>query len=240
VIVRVIIGSFSLAALMGIVALLRGGDFGPTQTRVLLTTLLVGVVSIAVLCYLATAGRPSQPVGVAGGAVVLVPLATALLMIWGDVEEGPSEAVIRTFGVGAIVAATLAQASLLLVLVERHRGGIRHLLAATLALAAVLAGMTSALVVGYNPSDNSYYLRILGVVAILDVLGTVVVAALARFGSRSVPGDEVDGGRALGAGGIQLPDDLAQAVADLADASGRSRDEVVEAAVREYLGQVAR
>ena len=97
-IVRVTIGSFSLAALMGIVALLRGGDFGETQTRVLLTTILVGVVSIAVLCYLATAGRPSQPVGVAGGLVVLVPLATALLMIWTDVEDGPSEVVLRTSG----------------------------------------------------------------------------------------------------------------------------------------------
>ena len=73
VIVRVTIGSFSLAALLGIIALLRGGEFGQTQFRVLLTTLLVGVVSIAVLCYLATAGRPSQPVGVAGGVIVLFP-----------------------------------------------------------------------------------------------------------------------------------------------------------------------
>ena len=127
VIVRVTIGSFSLAALLGIIALLRGGEFGQTQFRVLLTTLLVGVVSIAVLCYLATAGRPSQPVGVAGGVVVLVPLVTALLMIWGDVENGPSEAVLKTFGIGTAVAATLAQASLLLTLGERGRpGGAPH------------------------------------------------------------------------------------------------------------------
>ena len=59
-IVRTTIGSFSLAALMGIIALLGGGHFGATQGRVLLTTLLVGVVSIAVLCFLVTAGRRSR------------------------------------------------------------------------------------------------------------------------------------------------------------------------------------
>ena len=150
-IVRVTIGSFSLAALLGIIALLRGGEFGQTQFRVLLTTLLVGVVSIAVLCYLATAGRPSQPVGVAGGVIVLVPLVTALLMIWGDVEHGPSEGIRKTFGIGTAVAATLAQASLLLTLGERARPGVRRILDGTLALAAVLAAMTSALIAGFYP-----------------------------------------------------------------------------------------
>ena len=66
-IVRLTIGSFSVAALMGIVALLGGGEFGETEGRILLTTLLVGVVSIAVLCYLATAGDgPSPSVSPAG------------------------------------------------------------------------------------------------------------------------------------------------------------------------------
>ena len=69
-IVRTTIGSFSLAALLGIVALLGGGEFGETEGQILLTTLLVGVVSIAVLCYLATAGRRSQPLGIAGGVSV--------------------------------------------------------------------------------------------------------------------------------------------------------------------------
>jgi len=226
VIVRVTIGSFSLAALLGIIALLRGGEFGQTQTRVLLTTLLVGVVSIAVLCYLATVGRPSQPVGVAGGVVVLVPLVTALLMIWGDVENGPSEAVLKTFGIGTAVAATLAQASLLLTLGERARPGVRRILVGTLALAAVLAAMASALILGYEPQEGGYYHRILGVVAILDVLGTVVIAALIKLG-----GGDLEGARAQ----IRLPPDLAESVAELATKSGQTSDEVVAAAVRLYL-----
>ena len=226
VIVRVTIGSFSLAAMLGIIALLRGGEFGQTQFRVLLTTLLVGVVSIAVLCYLATAGRPSQPVGVAGGVVVLVPLVTALLMIWGDVENGPSEAVLKTFGIGTAVAATLAQASLLLTLGERGRPGVRRILLATLAFATVLAAMVSALIAGVTPAEGGYYHRLLGVVAILDVLGTVVVAALVKFG---------DGDRERVHPEVHLPPDLAESVAELGARSGQGSDEVVAAAVRLYL-----
>jgi F0F1-type ATP synthase assembly protein I len=222
VIVRVTIGSFSLAALLGIIALLRGGEFGQTQFRILLTTLLVGAVSIAVLCYLATAGRPSQPVGVAGGLIVLVPLVTALLMIWGDVEHGPSEGVLKTFGVGTAVAATLAQASLLLTVGERGRPGVRRILVGTLALAA----MVSALIAGYTPPEGGYYHRILGVVAILDVLGTLVVAALMKLGSGDLQRARAD---------VRLPHDLAESVAQLATKSGQSSDEVVAAAVRLYL-----
>ena len=225
-IVRVTIGSFSLAAILGIIALLRGGEFGQTQFRVLLTTLLVGVVSIAVLCYLATAGRPSQPVGVAGGVVVLVPLVTALLMIWGDVENGPAEAVLRTFGIGTAIATTLAQASLLLTLGERGRPGVRRILLGTLALAAVLAAMVSALIAGLEPAEGGYYHRLLGVVAILDVLGTVVVAALVKFGG---------GDRERVHPEVHLPPDLAESVAELGARSGQGSDEVVAAAVRLYL-----
>jgi hypothetical protein len=231
VIVRVTIGCFSLAALLGIVALLRGGEFGQTQFRILLTTLLIGAVSIAVLCYLATAGRPSQPVGVAGGVSVLMPLVTALLMIWGDAEYSHADGVLKTFGIGTTVAATLAQASLLLALGEQGRPGVRRILGGTLALSAVLAAMASALIAGFAPAEGGYYYRILGVVAILDVLGTVVVAALMKLG-----GGDLDRARAE----VRLPQDLAQGVAEFATKSGQSSDEVVAGAVRLYLQEARR
>lgn len=224
-IVRVTIGSFSLAALMGIAALLGGGDFGATEGRILLTTLLVGVVSIAVLCYLATAGHRSQPVGVAGGAVVVVPLVTALLMIWGDVQSGPNETILKIFGVSAIVAATLAQASLLLTLADRARPLVRRILAGTLVLAAVLAVMTSLLVTGYEPGEDSFY-RLLGVVAILDVLGTVVAAALMKFGAGAADRSDTE---------VSLPGELAARLGGYAALAGRSRDDVVAEAVERYL-----
>jgi hypothetical protein len=230
-IVRITIGSFSVAALMGIVALLGGGDFGETEGRILLTTLLVGVVSIAVLCYLATAGRRSQPVGVAGGVTVLVPFATGLVMIWGDLQDAPGEGLVKTFGVGAIVAATLAQVCLLLALGEKASPLARRLLLGTIVLAGLVAVMTSLLVLGYNPDGDSYY-RALGVVAILDVLGTVVGAALMKFG----PGAPADDAARV----VTLPADLATRLVGYATATGRSRDEVAAAALDRFLTEAAR
>ncbi len=234
-IVRTTIGSFSLAALMGIIALLGAGTFGEFESRILITTLLVGVVSIAVLCYLATAGRRSQPVGVAGGVVVLVPLVSALLMIWGaDLLDGPGEGLLRTFGVGAIVAATLAQASLLLALGDAARASVRRLLAAALSLAALLAVLGCLLVLGLEPDD--LYYRVLGVVAILDVLGTVVVAALVKFGP-SATADPAAGGAAGAATGpaAALPAQLRSQVDAYAADHDLGSDEVVVRAVQAFL-----
>lgn len=227
-IVRVTIGSFSLAALLGIVALLGGGDFGETEGRILMTTLLVGVVSIAVLCYLTTAGRRSQPVGVAGGVVVLVPLVTGLMMIWLDSDNGLGEGTVKTFGVGAIVAATLAQVCLLLAPGEKANPLARRMLLGTIGLAAILAVMTSMLVLGVDPGEDSFY-RAVGIVAILDVLGTVVGSALIKFGP-SAAGDHDSSDVTL-----DLPPDVAAALAKRATATGRSRDEVAAEILRTHL-----
>ena len=60
------IGSFSIAALMGVIALLGGGSFGEREGQVLMTTLIVGTTSVAMLCYLATSGTRFQVVGASG------------------------------------------------------------------------------------------------------------------------------------------------------------------------------
>ena len=224
-IVTVTIASFSVAALLGVLALL-GGDFGDTQVRVLLTTVAVGVVSIAVLCYLSTAGTSVQAVGVLGGVSVLVPLASALLLIWAEEWLGSNDdAVWQAFGVGAVVAGTLAQACLLLVIARRKSPVVRLLLAVTLVLAALLAALLSALILGGAP-DEDYVARAVGVIAILDVLGTVVVAALGKFG----PGPD-------GTERVSLPDALVAELDRQAAATGRTRDEIAAEAIDHYLGR---
>ncbi|GAA0610718.1 hypothetical protein GCM10009547_10950 [Sporichthya brevicatena] len=177
VVVNTIIGSFSLAALLGIIALLGGGDFGKTEVRVLLTTLVVGVQSVAALCYLSLADSPRYRwVGVAGGAISLVCSVIALILIWGGED---SEPLLRAFFVTLTVAATLAQTSLLLALAGRERIG--PLLGATLAVAAGVAGLIVGPVLEIGSDPGGGYARLLGVLGILDVLGTVVVIATAVF-----------------------------------------------------------
>ncbi|CAI9405433.1 ribbon-helix-helix domain-containing protein [Nocardioides sp. T2.26MG-1] len=220
VIVRLTIGSFSVAALMGVAALLSGGSFGRTEGRVLLTTLLVGVASVAVLCYLATAGTSFQTVGVAGGVTVAVPVVTGLLLIWADLGSGPQDAAGRTFGAGTTVAATLAQACLLLVLGARGRPTLRGLLAGTLVLASVLAVALSVVIVAQDDPPSGV-LRGMGVVAILDVLGTVVVSALSRFGPQA------------GAVSLSVPAGMVASID--AVRGGRSRDDVLKDAIESWL-----
>src|SRR5688500_10026133 len=109
------IGAFSVAAFMGVVALLSG-SFGETQVRILLTTLVVGVSSICMLCYLATSGTSYAGVGVLGQVSLALPIFTGLMLIWGDLDIPAEEGWGQAFGIGCVVAATLAQVALLLAL----------------------------------------------------------------------------------------------------------------------------
>ncbi len=184
-VVTLVIGSFSVAALLGIIALLGGGELGETDGRVLLTTVVVGVESIAVLCYRAGAGPRAALVGRAGGLVSLVPFSLALWLTWGGSEP---ERLWDVFGVSVTIAATLAHACLLLAL---DRGRLRLVLVGTLVAMAIVAAMIcNAIVNGENLGD--LYWRTFGVVAILDVLGTVVFAALGIFGRRAKSDGEPD------------------------------------------------
>lgn len=84
--------------------------------------------------------------------------------------------------VATIVAVTLAQASLLIALVDGTGRDVPLLL--TLAAAAGVALMLISVVVGEDlPGDG--FGRLFGVLAILDVLGTVVLTALGVY-SRAV------------------------------------------------------
>ena len=224
-VVRTTIGAFSLAALLGIVALVGGRAFGSIEGRVLLTTMLAGVVSVLALCYLLTAGTRYQPVGVLGGVMVLVPLVTGLFLVWYDYETDPPAALSRTFGVGAVASVTLAQACLLLAIGTTAGPVVRRILLTTLALSGILAVQVSALVLGLDPHGD--YLRLLGVVAILDVLGTVVVAALTRFGAGTRTPASV--------ARVALPADLVGRARERALATGETVDDVVASAVEAYL-----
>ena len=223
-VVKLVIASFSTAALLGIIALLAGGSFGGTEGRVLLTTVIVGVTSIAALCYLATAGKPFQVVGMVGGVVSLVPFAIALWLTWADSAE-PGDTLFRAFGIGLTVAASIAQASLLLALAYDSRPVVRRLLYATLALITVVAVLIIIPIAGENSMNDTYW-RLFGVVAILDVLGTVTVSALQKF-IPDRPETEIESG---------LNPALESRIADAAQERGVSKSQLITEALDSLLG----
>jgi hypothetical protein len=218
------IGSFSVAALMGIAALLGGGDFGEGEGRVLLTTLVVGCASICALCYLATAGTRWAPAGAVGAVALVLPVVTALMLVWSDWGDG-SEGTLKAFGIGVVLAATLAQTCLLLALAGDGRlGGV---LGPTVVIAAAVAALVSGMILGEVDAEDVW--RLLGVLAILDVLGTLVTIALSRFGDRGTPSRD----RRLQ---VTLSLEQTAALERLASDTGRTPDqlvgEVVERLVR--------
>ena len=224
VVTTLTIGSFSVAALMGIVALLGGGDFGENEARVLLTTLTVGSASICVLCYLATSGSRWAFVGYTGDVVLVLPVVTALMLVWSD-WRGDSDGPLKAFGVGVVLALTLAQLSLLLALAGDGRLGV--ILWPTVAIAAAVAGLVSAMILGGVDGDDVW--RFVGVLAILDVLGTLVTIALAKFGDRGKPQTRDDRLR------VVLSADQTDALARLSASSGRTPEQLVGDAVDRLL-----
>ena len=166
--------------MLGVIALIGGGSFGETEGRILMTTVIVGVESIAVLCYLTVAGRSSAWLGMLGGVVSLVPFGIALALTWSDGDLG--ENTWRAFGVSITIAATLAQVALLIGLTHRRR----PLLAATLTMASIVAVMIIGPILDIGGDDDLYW-RVFGVIAILDALGTVVLVALRVFDSGPEP-----------------------------------------------------
>ena len=219
IVTTLVIGSFSVAALLGIIALLGGGELGETEGKVLLTTVIVGVESIAMLCYLTVSGRPTAIVGFLGALASLAPFGIALALTWGGYDgDAP---VWDVFGVSATIAATLAHACLLLALYSGRRG---LMLAGTLVAMAIVAAMIcNAILNGEDLGD--LYWRTFGVVAILDVLGTVVFAALGIFGRRTQPDDEPD---------LMTPA-LESRVIDAARARGVSPNQLISDALDRFL-----
>ena len=222
------IGSFSVAALMGIIALLGGGTFGENEARVLLTTLIVGCASICVLCYLATAGSPWAPVGVLGALVLILPVVTSLVLVWADWDlfDNDMDGVWKAFGIGVVAAATLAQICMLLALAG-SRQALAFVLWSTAGLAVLLAILVSGMILGESDAGDMW--RFVGVVAILDVLGTLVTIALAKFGDRG--SSRTRHPRLY----VTLSVDQTAALERLSVGSGQSPEQLVGAAVDRYL-----
>lgn len=223
------IGSFSITALMSIAALLGGGEFGESEGRVLLTTLIAGCASICMLCYLATAGTRWAPVGVLGAVVLVLPTLTALMLVWSD-WHGDDEGLWKSYGIGVVGAVTLAQICLLLALAA-GREALAVVLWGTVALAVVLAILISGLILGEVETDSIW--RVLGIVGILDVLGTLVTIALAKFGGR----DESPAGE--GRLRVTLSESHSVALARLSQRTGRSAVDLVAEAVDRYVREEA-
>jgi hypothetical protein len=243
-----IIVSLSLTAIVGIVALLSN-EYGAVQGNILTTAVLVAAFSTLALCHLAVLGRPVRVVGFVGLALGTVSLVLGLVQIWTGWNF--SDEVFRWFGITGIAATSLAHANLLLLLSGRRHSLVRISLAVTL---AAIAGVALLLILpiatrGEFPGEHyDAYSRWLGVIAIIDALGTIVTPIVAPFvrgrdaGTHSAPApssaeasdplDRSEPSTRLGPfDSLDPRDPLEQRIATIAAESGLDRATLLTAAL---------
>lgn len=184
-----VIAAFSIAAVMGIAALLIG-EFGDLQLRVLLTTVAVGLEAAAVLCYATPTQRRYVELGVAGFVVSLLPFFLGLTLIWN--ESFANDLTTDLLLTSMVVAATIAQICLLGGLTGNVDERTIWIVRATI-LVAILVALLLCWAILQDDSIGDWFWRSFGVLAILDALGTVVLIALGLSrGRHSVEHIEVD------------------------------------------------
>jgi hypothetical protein len=98
-------------------------------------------------------------------------------------------------------------------------------------MATVLAAMLISLILGSDIGDNGA--RFFGVVAIVDVLGTIVTIALAVFG------DSPTRGAVTGPLSVELPAELADRLRRRAADTGRPAPALATEAVAQWLASTA-
>jgi hypothetical protein len=182
--VRTLLGCLSGTAALAIYAVLTA-SFDQTAVRILLSTLLVGLFCMLCLACLTVFDGRFKVVGVAGMAAATGALASGLTLTWGvddDWDGGALPVFVRGFLLCAVAAFACAHAALLLRLDVERLGGLR---ATVLACLALVATMLAVAVLSTDVLEVEGYWRLLGVLAILDVFGTVALPVLARFGRSS-------------------------------------------------------
>jgi hypothetical protein len=177
-----LVAFLSVTALLAIVIFLRG-RFEETEVKILLTTVALAVYSLTALCGAALIDHARA--GAFGYATIVVSalaLVLALVSIWAD--EGESEGLVKTTFVFMALAGSSAWASLL---ISRRRNtdaaAVTWTLAGTTAAIAVLAVTVIGMILRDDPSEFSF--RLLGVIAVLAVLGTLLLPIVRRIGGQA-------------------------------------------------------
>jgi hypothetical protein len=162
--------SLSISALIGIIIFLLG-DFGEIEARILFTTLTIGGFSLTALCSSVLYDKHRYvPFSATGMIVAVIGFLITTLAIW---EILDFDDIWKVIIISIILSASIAHSSLLL-LIKSRKTIVNVSLMLTLLFISIVALMLIILVLSEFDMDFEFYYRLLGVFAILDVLGTIV------------------------------------------------------------------
>lgn len=175
---QILIAALTVSALIGIYIFLAG-DFGETEIRLLLTTLAIGGYSLTGLCCATIYKRESLKIfSTAGMGISVVGFLMTTGAIWEFIDI---DTVWKGMIIFMILSATMAHISLLLQL-RLSDSTTRQLLIATIVFVSLVAIMLTYSILN-DFEEGEFYYRVLGVFAILDVLGTIATPVMNRIRS---------------------------------------------------------
>lgn len=171
-----LIAALSAGALLGILIFLFG-EFGDIEIRLLVTTLAIGGFSLTGLCCSTIYKHDElKTFSVLGMTTSVLGFIINLAGIW---ELWDADSTVRFMAAFIILSVAFAHTSLLLLLTPATEL-IKNIQKATIAAIGIVAAMLIGTV--FNEFENSeLYFRILGVFAILDVLGTILLPILNKI-----------------------------------------------------------
>ena len=164
--------SLCISALIGILVFLFG-DFGDTEARLLVSTLAIGGYSLTGLCCsVLYEKRKYISLAISGMGISVIGFLYTLLMIWEFFEFSSNEPW-KLLIILIVLSVSIAHTCLLL-LIEPKTKLVSGSLISTIGVIGIVATMLVILVLMEFDNFDEFYFRLLGVFAILDVLGTIV------------------------------------------------------------------
>lgn len=169
--IKAFIVSLVLSSITGIITLLIG-KMGEIEEKILLSICCIGITSLLGLCCsLVLHHQGLSILCKAGVGSAFLALILSLIAIW---ASGKSETFEKSLSSVLVISLSLAHTSLLM-LSDTSKLAIKRMLYVTTLCIALLAFQSLILIWFHKQITSDLYIRLMGVVAILDALGTVVI-----------------------------------------------------------------
>jgi|SRR3989344_2055859 len=173
-----LITALSLSALIGIFIFLFG-SFGDLESKILFTTLTIGAYSLTALCCGALYDKHKYLVfSMIGITISAIGFLLTLAVIWQRLML-TDITIWKTLIIFVILSGSFAHASLLL-LIKSKSIAVNVSLYLTLLFISLVALTLIFLIIMELSSIDQIWYRILGVWAILDVLGTIITPIILK------------------------------------------------------------
>ena len=179
------LASLSITAALAIVLLLFG-DLGPTEGRILGTTLAISIYSLLALPgTILVERRVAVQLGWATIVLAVVAFVAAVVAIWEVLDEEPGW---KLAGIATALAAAGTQVSALTTRRRRDDSPwVRRVYVVACGLAVVLAALVIVAILAEIEDAETFY-RVLGALAVLNVFLIVLQPLLRRLGSAPAEG----------------------------------------------------